>query len=335
MAGAFFMKLLKPIAKLDPAEERIGFTPSYQSAKFAVDTDTSVSIGSRLDLYYKKSGFRPFYKGFSKTNRAISPADINAALAKYKLKGIEFGSWVTNEDAYNYLQALVVALDDMAKVLGWSNIGLDNIIGIAFGARGHGRALAHFEPRTYMINLTRYKRHITDPFTGQVVKTLKSKRFSYTGGVGSLAHEYGHALDYFFGSFIDQSRGSLSLTGGRQTNLIEHNTWPANSLRWHMTKIIMAYQATASYQRLRAYMVKGGKSDSYWIRHNELWARLFEQWIGQRMEEKGIDNEFLHKNKYERFAESKTPIYLTAAELKTIRPLVDKFIKAVAGYIKK
>ena len=329
------MKLLKPIARIDPAEERIGFTPSYQSTKYAVDSDTRVSIGSRLDKYYEKQGFIPYYKGFSKTNRAITQSDINAALAKYKLKGIEFGQWVTNEDAYNYLAALVVALDDMAKVLGWSNIGLDNMVGIAFGARGHGRALAHFEPRSYMINLTRYKRHVTDPFTGQVIKTAKTRRFSYTGGVGALAHEYGHALDYFFGSFIDQSRGSLALTGGRQTNLIDKNTWPASSLRWHMTKILMAYQQTKSYQRLREYMVKGGKSDSYWIRHNELWARLFEQWIGARMEEKGIANEFLHQNKYEKFSEMKAPIYLSAAELKAIRPAVDAFIKAVAGYIKK
>ncbi|MBO0947012.1 LPD1 domain-containing protein [Fibrella forsythiae] len=329
------MKLLKPIARIDPMEERIGFTPSYQSAKYAVDSDTRVSIGSRLDKYFEKQGFVEYYKGFSRTSRAITQRDINAALARYKLKGIEFGQWVTNEDAYNYLAALVVALDDMAKVLGWSNIGLDNMVGIAFGARGHGRALAHFEPRSYMINLTRYKRHVTDPFTGRVVKTAKTRRFSYTGGVGALAHEYGHALDYFFGTFIDQSRGSLSLSGGRQTNLIEHNTWPANSLRWHMTSILMAFQQTKSYQRLRDHLVKGGKSDSYWIRHNELWARLFEQWIGARMEEKGIANDFLHQNKYEKFAENKAPIYLTAAELKTIRPAVDKFIKAVAGQVKK
>ncbi|MBO0930377.1 hypothetical protein [Fibrella aquatilis] len=68
------MQRKAPIARLDPQEVRLGFTPSYQSAKFAVDTDTTVSIGSRLDKYYKKYGFKPYYKGFSATARPITPA---------------------------------------------------------------------------------------------------------------------------------------------------------------------------------------------------------------------------------------------------------------------
>ncbi|MEZ0610430.1 LPD1 domain-containing protein [Fibrella sp. WM1] len=329
------MKRRTPIAKLNPAEQRLGFTPSYNSAKFAVDTDTRVSIGSRLDKYYKQNGFVPLYKGFSRTNREITPADINAALERYKLKGIEFGRWVTNEDAYNYLAALVVALDDFAKIVGWTNIGLDRIIGIAFGARGMGRALAHFEPGTYMINLTRYKRHLTDPFTGQVVKTAKTKRFSYTGGVGSLAHEYGHALDYFFGAYIDQNTKAMALSGGRFTALIENNPWKNGSLRWQMINVLKAYQQTGSYKKLREYLGSKGEYDSYWLRHNELWARLFEQWIGLRMSEKGIDNDFLHQSKYEALANSKAPVYLTSAELKGIAPAVSLLIKSIAAEIKK
>ena len=48
-------------------------------------------------------------------------------------------------------------------------------LAIAFGARGSGSALAHFEPARNVINLTKLK------------------------GAGSLAHEWGHALDFFLG----------------------------------------------------------------------------------------------------------------------------------------
>lgn len=49
-------------------------------------------------------------------------------------------------------------------------------LAIAFGARGSGTALAHFEPARNVINLTKLK------------------------GAGSLAHEWGHALDFFLGT---------------------------------------------------------------------------------------------------------------------------------------
>lgn len=48
-------------------------------------------------------------------------------------------------------------------------------LAIAFGARGKGKALAHYEPARVVINLTKMK------------------------GAGSLAHEWGHAFDDFLG----------------------------------------------------------------------------------------------------------------------------------------
>lgn len=48
-------------------------------------------------------------------------------------------------------------------------------LAIAFGARGKGKALAHYEPARVVINLTKLK------------------------GAGSLAHEWGHAFDDFLG----------------------------------------------------------------------------------------------------------------------------------------
>ena len=66
---------------------------------------------------------------------------------------------------------------DMCRAIGISpkDVSLGGRLSIAFGARGSGNALAHYEPLREVINLTKMK------------------------GAGSLAHEWGHALDDIIG----------------------------------------------------------------------------------------------------------------------------------------
>lgn len=66
---------------------------------------------------------------------------------------------------------------DMCRAIGISpkDVSLGGRLSIAFGARGSGNALAHYEPLREVINLTKMK------------------------GTGSLAHEWGHALDDIIG----------------------------------------------------------------------------------------------------------------------------------------
>ncbi len=325
------MKLKTPITPVNAKEARLGLQLAFASNKFLVDTNTATAVGSRLDDYWKQNGFTQIYKGFSKTKRQVTLDDINRAVAKFRLKGIEFGNWLTNDDALNYLSALVIAFNDLTKVVGYSNLGFDGLVGIAFGARGHSRAAGHFEPATNMINLTRYKRYIENPFTGQRVDVPKEKRFTLTGGVGSMAHEYGHALDYVMGGYVDQSSRSRALTMGRVTDLVGRNPFTPGSLRYQMTEIIRAVQETRSYLIMVDVLHKKGEMDSYWLRHNELWARLFEQWVGDKMRQKGITNEFLHKSKYKDIAaKSKFPVYLTTAEFARISPKVDRLMEQIA-----
>jgi hypothetical protein len=93
---------------------------------------------------------------------------------------------------------------DLNKVLRFNNnLGFD-LLGITFGARGRGSALAHYEPNTNLINITRY----SDDWY------CKNVRFFSTGGLGSLAHDYGHFLDYFAGAYLDKDAEVYSLTNG-------------------------------------------------------------------------------------------------------------------------
>jgi len=193
---------------------------------------------------------------------------------------------------------------------------LDGALGIAFGARGTGRALAHYEPRTNIINITRYKggRHAAIP---------KEIRFVNTGGVGAFAHEYGHFLDFFFGSKIEVDKSVYSLTNGSSTNarMIQYNktSQPIRCLveellkvaYWHPTK----KEPSKYIQRIQHFSKR-----SYYVERTEIFARLFEQYIGYKLKALKIQNSFLAQTKYH------SHIYMTAAELKKVVPIFDKIL---------
>src|SRR3990167_2956101 len=102
----------------------------------------------------------------------------------FGFKGVNFGNWVSQAERADFLNAAYDALHDMAEAMNLPPraVGLNGLLGIAFGAQGSGGALAHFVPGVNEINLTRKK------------------------GAGSLAHEWGHALDHYFGVKAGMSR---------------------------------------------------------------------------------------------------------------------------------
>jgi hypothetical protein len=86
--------------------------------------------------------------------------------------GVEFGNWQTDRAAC--LNQAHDALLDLAGVIGLpvASLTFDGRLALAFGARGHGKAAAHYEPGRRVINLTK------------------------TNGAGCLAHEWFHAWDH-------------------------------------------------------------------------------------------------------------------------------------------
>ena len=291
------------------------------------DSDTDLSRGGKEVEYWNARGFKKQSAEYRKPALALrenffSKQPYDTLVNVYQWKGVEFGNWTTNEDRYNYLIALIICSHDLNKVCNFKdNLGLWHTIHIAFGARGQGKALAHFEPSTFAINLTRYKR--ADKHSGD-----KDERFLHTGGIGSLAHEYGHALDYFYGQFVEKTTG-ISLSAGRttETNFYQLET-KGNSLHAQMNRIIQTCiwksvdkQIHTEYHKtLHAYF----QGQPYWFQHNEIWARLFEQFVQYQLEKKKINNTFLAKRKY---ADSR---YLPAKEFKRVLPLVKKLIATMA-----
>lgn len=98
---------------------------------------------------------------------------------EFGFRGVEFGNWNNQDERQALMNEAWDGLLDLAEVLGVPSkaLGLNGDLALAFGARGHGlnSARAHYELERAVINLT--KEH----------------------GAGSLAHEWFHALDHYFG----------------------------------------------------------------------------------------------------------------------------------------
>jgi hypothetical protein len=119
-------------------------------------------------------------KGPERKRGSASPDDFQKA---FQFRGGEFGNWNSGKDGQTSLDHAYDALHDLSDALGLpaKAIALNGDLAIAFGARGTGgkdAARAHYESDARVINLTKM------------------------AGAGSLAHEWGHGLDWHLGNGI-------------------------------------------------------------------------------------------------------------------------------------
>lgn len=246
-------------------------------------------------------------------------------LKKYfGLRGIEYGNWLSEADRYNYLGGAALALYDIKLLLdfGGEKVGLNGKLGLAFGARGSGRAAAHFEPSTFAINLTRYSRQSAR--MAAMFKEPRSEAMNDDGGSAFLGHEYGHALDYYAGTFVEKNRLRCLSGGGSRSTVFTRKTEPTlTGLMEHLLdKIVNDPKGGHSkyYQRLVATV---GADNDYWFRRNELFARAFEAYLAYKLKKRGMHNTYLTRMKYGRGC------YLTHNEIRAIEPVFDKLIAAL------
>lgn len=104
----------------------------------------------------------------------------------FGFSGVEFGNWVDDKSGNFHLIKCAEAFQDLADIIGVKDkdVSFNGKLSMAFGARGKGGALAHYEPASKVINITK------------------------NGGAGSLAHEWGHSLDNML---YQESAGHSSL----------------------------------------------------------------------------------------------------------------------------
>ena len=132
--------------------------------------------------------------------RNVSGQDM---LDAFGFRGGEFGNWVNAAERQQFLNTAYDALMDLANLIGVSPraLSLNGELSIAFGARGSKGAKAHYEPSRAVINLTKMN------------------------GAGSLAHEFAHALDNYFGML---AKGVQREHGGENSHYVSEYTWSSD-----------------------------------------------------------------------------------------------------------
>lgn len=187
----------------------------------------------------------------------------NNYINEFGIYGGEYGNWLNQKERKASLYCGYEAFRDLAEALNINDndISLGGRLSIAFGSRGHGTALAHYEPLREVINLTKMK------------------------GAGSLAHEWGHALDYILGTklFGQKLISSNNYIGSGVINVMKYN----------------GHKETEFYKNAKALDQYYSKSDKgYWSSPTEMFARCFACYVYDKLQEKGQKNDYLCGHAY-------------------------------------
>lgn len=193
----------------------------------------------------------------------VTPETFSEA---FGFRGVEFGNWVEQSKRQKDLNQAYDGLIDLAEALDLppKALSLNGKLGLAFGARGKGGknpAAAHYEPNSVVINLTK------------------------KAGSGSLAHEWWHALDNYFGKqrpntdFITESPYTLSTD--------EIRPEMASAFKHVRNAIVQSGLPERSKQ------LDTRRSKAYWATPVEMTARSFETYIIDKLNQQGITNDYL------------------------------------------
>lgn len=175
---------------------------------------------------------------------------------EFAIRGGEFGNWLSEKDKQTNLNMAYEAFCDIAEALDIDrkDVSLGGKLAIAFGARGKGSALAHYEPDLRVINLTKMK------------------------GAGSLGHEWGHALDFI-------SREFLGEKPEERKQFSEVMKWKTEAGKKVPTDF---FKNSQSFDAIYSKCDKG-----YWSSDEEMFARAFACYLEDRLEELGGKSDYL------------------------------------------
>lgn len=222
----------------------------------------------------------------------------------FGIRAGEFGNWTNDLDRQENLNMCFDAFIDLADALNISrrDIGLPGLetgaLALAFGSRGHGNAQAHYEPTREVINLTKMK------------------------GAGSLAHEWGHALDDLIGK-VTKNSGKLATE-----NLQEEMPAALFKLVQAMEVDPEMYCQTQYYVDSKRFNSKTSKDgQGYWNSRCELFARAFACYVMDRLKGR---NDYLcgHANQCKmNMEDGMIYAYPRGEERKAINRCFDELIK--------
>ncbi|EKO3628978.1 hypothetical protein M3926_003079 [Vibrio metschnikovii] len=245
-------------------------------------------------------------QGIERRKGDVSPEQFSDA---FGFRGVQFGNWVEGARRQTQLNDAYDALMDLAELVNIppKAISLNGKLGLAFGARGSGKAKAHYEPGSVVINLTKTK------------------------GAGSLAHEWFHALDNYFGKTAGIRYSEFATDARRPADF-------RGEIRQEMAEAFSllrdAIDATGISDR--SSKLDAMKSKPYWSTMVEMLARSFESYVIDKNKGKDITNDYLANILSEEQWQSRYGrdpdldyAYPTKSELNAIKPAFDHFFQTL------
>lgn len=249
-----------------------------QNALSAKKTSGKVKIKTETDKMRERVG---------EDYRSGRDITTNELLDTFGFRAIEFGNYVSQKERQSFLNNIYDSLMDMSKILGISPKGLSlgGKLAIAYGARGKSAASGHYEPYKNVINVTK------------------------TSGNGVFAHEWMHALDYYFSSFNPENIYSSAphATSG------EYKSDIRDEVKSSFDNLMSVIKASDYYKRSVAL-------NEYYSSDTELAARALQDYIIRKLEERGQVNDFLsnHITPEEWSGSEKTYPFPSGKEVETI-----------------
>ena len=192
-----------------------------------------------------------------------TPQDLINGLG---FRGVEFGNWVPNGERQRLLNDTYDAAFDLCSIVrvpaGFGSLW--GRLGVAYGSRGRGAASAHYNTDKKLIHINRYP------------------------GVGSYAHEMGHAIDYFLSEHYGISNmvtKDAPLSHCYDEYVSSHNP-EFHALMQQIIKRSPNYIRAARSNDIR-------RAGQYWASRRELFARAFESYVNDILKQNNRLNEFL------------------------------------------
>lgn len=213
---------------------------------------------------------------------------------KFGFRGVQFGNYVEDARRQTDLNEAYDALDDLAGAVNVpaQALSLNGELGLAFGARGKGgknAVRAHYEPGEVVINITKAK------------------------GSGTLAHEWFHALDNYFG----QANRNGHDNAGRGDAYQTRDRFRSGNVRTEVRDAFRDVMKAVSDSGMtkRASVLDEARSKAYWSTDIEMAARAFEAYAKDKAASKGITNDYLVNIRDPDASDPDTHAYPTKAEM--------------------
>jgi hypothetical protein len=199
------------------AGQTLAYLPTQEDAQAAAKTIYEGKL--KKGPAEKAEPARPHLDKLARENlpqRIDRDATADDFVKDFGFRGIEFGNWAAQDERQRIINMAYDGLQDLAQIMGLPSkaLSLNGSLGMAFGARGGGKFAAHYEPGKLVINMTKLQ------------------------GGGSMAHEWAHALDHYFGelnqkdAYTTKARGASGWYSEEQYTGIPRNRMEQVEGKW-------------------------------------------------------------------------------------------------------